>query len=160
MIAYIQHIGRGGRNSEMQCKAILYFNSTDLGRPNISKEIKEYCRNDTLCRRSLLNSHFGFTESTAIVKNCCDVCQNSNPSSESVEKDSEINESVLRSALSSYVASSDLKDEGSLECIEQLVCFPTLYLADEELTKDFQISSTVAKSLCSVMKQVIDLSLR
>lgn len=104
--------------------------------------------------------YFGFTESTAIVQNCCDVCQNSNPSSESVEKDSEINESVLRSALSSYVTSSDLKDEVSLECIEQLVCFPTLYLADEELTKDFQISSTVAKSLCSVMKQVIDLSLR
>lgn len=55
--AYIQHIGRGGRNSEMQCEAILYFNSTDLGRPNISKEIKEYCRNDTLCRRVFLNSH-------------------------------------------------------------------------------------------------------
>ncbi|XP_061166052.1 ATP-dependent DNA helicase Q1-like [Saccostrea echinata] len=49
--AYIQHIGRGGQNSEMQCEAILYFNSSDLGCLNISKEIKEYCRNDTLCRR-------------------------------------------------------------------------------------------------------------
>ena len=38
--AYIQHIGRGGRTcSGTHCNAILYNNSSDLDRPNISKEI-------------------------------------------------------------------------------------------------------------------------
>lgn len=157
--AYIQHIGRGGRNSEMQCEAILYFNSTDLGRPNISKEIKDYCRNDTLCRRVLLNSHFGFTDSTATVQNCCDICQNSHHTSNLAEMNSEIDKSALRSALSSYVTSSDLGEEVSSECIEQLVRFPKLYITEEELTKDFQISSSVAQSLCCIVKQVTDLTL-
>lgn len=157
--AYIQHIGRGGRNSEMQCEAILYFNSTDLGRPNISKEIKDYCRNDTLCRRVLLNSHFGFTDSTATVQNCCDICQNSHPTSDLAEMNSEIDKSALRSALSFYVTSSDLGEEVCSECIEQLVRFPKLYLTEEELTKDFQISSSVAQSLCCIVKQVTDLTL-
>lgn len=152
--------GRGGRNSEMQCEGFLNFNSTDLGRPNISKEIKEYCRNDTLCRRVLLKSHFGFTDSIATVQNCCDIiCQNSHPTSDLAEMNSEIDKSALRSALSSYVTSSDLGEEVSSECIEQLVRFPKLYLTEEELTKDFQISSAVAQSLCCIEKQVTDLTL-
>lgn len=111
------------------------------------------------CRRVFLNSHFGFTDSTATVQNCCDICENSHPTFDLAAMNSEIDKSALRSALSSYVTSSDLGEEVSLECIEQLVRFPKLYLAEEELTKDFQISSAVAQSLCCIVKQVTDLTL-
>lgn len=65
-----------------------------------------------------------------------------------------------RSVLSFYVTTSDLEEEVSLECIEQLFSFSKLfYLAKEELTKDFQIFSAVAQSLCCIVKQVTDLTL-
>lgn len=65
-----------------------------------------------------------------------------------------------RSVSSFYVTTSDLEEEVSLECIEQLFRFSKLlYLAKEELTKDFQIFSTVAQSLCCIVKHVSDMTL-
>lgn len=65
-----------------------------------------------------------------------------------------------RSVLSFYVTTSDLEEEVSLECIEQLFRFSKLlYLAKEELSKEFQIFSAVAQPLCCIVKQVTDLTL-
>lgn len=46
LTTYIQHIGRGGRNSEMQCDAFC----TSIA-PAFGKEIKEYCRYAKLRRQ-------------------------------------------------------------------------------------------------------------
>jgi ATP-dependent DNA helicase RecQ len=71
--AYIQESGRGGRDG-FQSEVVLY---TFLGctRGRISQEMKDYCGNQTKCRRVFLMSHFsGDVTMPQPLHLCCDVC--------------------------------------------------------------------------------------
>lgn len=128
---YIEHIGRGGR-SGTQCNTILYYNSSDLGRPNISKEIIEYCRNRTHCRRKIINSYFGFHDGSPLT-NCCNVCQTTladipvHISGRTEEK------SILRKAIYSYMHLPDVLDKVNQEHLKQIVSNSKLYISEDQL---------------------------
>ena len=73
--AFVQEIGRAGRDLK-PAESLVYFNNSDLG-PNVkqmSDDMRDYCR-ATGCRRQLLATHFGYTQSSKINPiHCCDNC--------------------------------------------------------------------------------------
>ena len=69
---YIQEVGRGGRSGDQT--VALSINVPTPG--HTEKEMKQYMKNDTLCRREML---FGQTMRTVVHRptalcKCCDVC--------------------------------------------------------------------------------------
>lgn len=156
LTTYIQHIGRGGRNREMHRDAFCTSIAPAFGVQTFQRKLK-----------SIVGmSHF--------VGKCYGIptldLQILPPLFKSVVIYAKIFTPLLfrmewilrkkRSVLSFYVTTSDLEEEVSLECIVQLFRFSKLfYLVKEELTKDFQIFSAVAQSLCCIVKQVTDLTL-
>ncbi|XP_078327384.1 uncharacterized protein LOC144623107 isoform X2 [Crassostrea virginica] len=150
--AYIQHIGRGGR-SGTQCNDILYYNSSDLGRPNISKEMKEYCRNSTQCRRKIINSYFGFHDGCPLT-NCCNVCQTTLTDTPVHVSERTEEKSILRKAINSYMQLPDVLEKVNPEHLEQIVSNPKLYISEDQLIKDFNMSVSLAKSIIRMIEQV------
>ncbi|XP_062615880.1 uncharacterized protein LOC134277572 [Saccostrea cucullata] len=76
MEAYIQQVGRAGRNGK-QCTAVIFFNNSDLGRQGASKSVKDFCKNDSECHKTVINAYFGFTCNDSMATErplCCDVC--------------------------------------------------------------------------------------
>ncbi|KAL5011219.1 hypothetical protein ScPMuIL_011696, partial [Solemya velum] len=75
MEAYIQQTGRAGRDGT-RATAVLFWNKSDIGRPDVTQAVKDYCRNCDNCRRSLIDSYFGFgsASSDKNVPICCDIC--------------------------------------------------------------------------------------
>ena len=71
----MQEIGRAGRTGNT-AHAALYYNPGDVCVQGMAKEMKEYCNNNTMCRRQLINKYFGFeTKSNeAEINKCCNVC--------------------------------------------------------------------------------------
>jgi len=70
--AYDQEIGRAGRTST-DAQAILYFNQGDLASTAMKKDMKEYCLNNSMSKREIINSFFGF-HTTVKPLACCSVC--------------------------------------------------------------------------------------
>ncbi|XP_053398782.1 bifunctional 3'-5' exonuclease/ATP-dependent helicase WRN-like [Mercenaria mercenaria] len=71
--SFVQEIGRCGRDGA-KGKSCLYFNSSDLSKTHLTKEMKEYCTTEG-CRRELLLNHFNFKVRTDQDKHyCCDNC--------------------------------------------------------------------------------------
>lgn len=52
------------------------FNNSDLGRQDVNTSVKDYCKNDTICRKTVIEIYFGFTSHTDDLTSalCCDVC--------------------------------------------------------------------------------------
>jgi len=71
-LAYVQEIGRAGR-SGAEAQAVLYFNRGDLASATMRKDMKEYCTNNSKCKREIINTFFGF-KSTVKPFKCCSVC--------------------------------------------------------------------------------------
>ena len=72
--AYVQESGRGGRNWE-QSHVILYTYS-GCTKGHISRDMKDYCHNETVCRRHFLMSRFsGTIQHPEPLYLCCDICQ-------------------------------------------------------------------------------------
>ena len=70
--AYVQEIGRAGRNGTDSCAVLLNKKNRYT-----SKEIKDYADNAEKCRRLLLFSHFvSYTHNNDYIKcKCCDICK-------------------------------------------------------------------------------------
>ena len=70
--AYIQEIGRAGRDKVDSC-AILINKKNHYA----SRDIKDYTSNTDKCRRSLLFSHFvNYVDNDERIKcKCCDICK-------------------------------------------------------------------------------------
>lgn len=70
-------MGRTGRTGK-QATAILFFNNSDVGRPEMSTTMKSFCRNESTCRRKTLNDYFGFMDDTNESEKkatlCCNIC--------------------------------------------------------------------------------------
>ncbi len=73
--AYVQESGRGGRDNNV-CHALLLYNKQDLSPRYTTIHMKEYCTNNTKCRRHLLFAEFEATSCVKLVQGCacCDVC--------------------------------------------------------------------------------------
>ena len=72
--AYIQQIGRGGRDGGAT-RAILYYNNSDVAsNMPISEAMRRYCRNEG-CRREFLMDHFGHSSDNSRPHSCCDNCK-------------------------------------------------------------------------------------
>ena len=58
--AYMQEIGRSGRDGE-QASATLYYNASDIAtnKKHLTKEVREYCQLKT-CRRKFLIEYFEY----------------------------------------------------------------------------------------------------
>ena len=76
ILAYVQELGRAGRDGEPAI-ATLYYNKSDIADniEHMSAEIRQYCKSTT-CRREFITKYFGFElESTPNVHFCCDICR-------------------------------------------------------------------------------------
>ena len=72
---YMQESGRGGRDGKSAC-ALLYYKKSDLDSRRTTQAMIDYCKNTSVCRRSLLLKHFDFNAHSAHGCSCCDVCSN------------------------------------------------------------------------------------
>ena len=75
--AYLQESGRAGRDSSDLCKAVILYSNVML--KHSDEAMKDYVKNSTVCRRTMLLSHFQI-ESDSVKKpllphECCDICQ-------------------------------------------------------------------------------------
>ena len=75
-LAYVQQIGRGGRDGVMS-SAILYFNASDIGRnvTAMDDEIRNYCISQ-ICLRQMIANYFMYELNfSQHMHFCCSVCQ-------------------------------------------------------------------------------------
>ena len=71
---YLQESGRVGRNNKKAHAVLSRYKGSTRSR-NITKEMKEYTRNENICRRNLLLKSFTASPSqTPILQTCCDIC--------------------------------------------------------------------------------------
>lgn len=75
---YVQESGRAGRDGKLSC-ALILKNSRDLDKRYVSKQMIDYCKNEsTSCRRFLLYRDFpGCDDLSSKGCLCCDICRNS-----------------------------------------------------------------------------------
>ncbi len=77
--AYVQEIGRGGRNGQ-PCEATMYWSNRDIGKnTHTTDEMRQFVKS-TECRRKVLvelfGSEFDSTSSEAPQpQECCDICE-------------------------------------------------------------------------------------
>lgn len=71
---YLQETGRIGRDSSQISHAVLLKYKGCSASRNITKEIKSYVKNTTMCRRKILLKHFNTSVPETVLHACCDVC--------------------------------------------------------------------------------------
>ena len=76
---YFQESGRAGRNTTDIYHAVLILYPGCLSSSLVSPQMKEYCKNETYCRRELLLKKYMYMESSINSQansnhDCCDVC--------------------------------------------------------------------------------------
>ena len=147
--AYIQQVGRTGRTGN-QAKAILFFNNSDVGRPEMSKTMKTFCRNETTCRRKILNEYFGFTEDTNESELCCNICDPGLMEWNSILPLRQEVKSSIRQSLSNYISFHNL--EISPYQIEEAIHNYSRYMETDNLIQDFGLNPEHAENLSTIFK--------
>ena len=71
---YLQETGRVGRDTSQISHAVLLKFKGCTASKNITKEMKCYINNDTMCRREILLRAFGHTSEDRVLHACCDIC--------------------------------------------------------------------------------------
>ncbi len=69
------YVQESGRDNNI-CHALLLYNKEDLSPKYTTTHMKEYCTNNTICRRHLLFAEFEATSCVKLIQGCacCDVC--------------------------------------------------------------------------------------
>ena len=78
----VQIFGRSGRMTpqgvQTKCVCYLVFNNSDISdnKPGMTDVVRNYCKNSTICRKGILEQHYGCDRSASEKINgwCCDVC--------------------------------------------------------------------------------------
>ena len=74
--AYIQEIGRCGRDGKSS-RATLFYNNTDIASTSIhlQEKMRDFVKNTSVCRRKYIMEYFGFPHDvTNNCHTCCDIC--------------------------------------------------------------------------------------
>ena len=71
--SYMQEIGRAGRTGKPAC-ATLFYNNSDIAsnKVHVQEQMKDYCRSEESCLRTLILKYLGFSSVTQ--ERCCCVC--------------------------------------------------------------------------------------
>ena len=71
--SYMQEIGRAGRTGKPACATLIY-NNYDIAsnKVHVQEEIKDYCRSEESCLRTVILKYLGFSSVTQ--ERCCCVC--------------------------------------------------------------------------------------
>ncbi|XP_062577127.1 ATP-dependent DNA helicase RecQ-like [Saccostrea cucullata] len=156
--AYIQQVGRAGRTGK-QATAILFFNNSDVGRPEMSKTMKAFCKNESTCRRKMLNDYFGCSVDNKESENkqplCCNICDpslsewNSSPHLKQEVK------SAIQQSLSEYISHNEL--QMSFYEIESVIHNYSRYMEKENLIQDFRMNLEHAENLCTIIKFIVSM---
>lgn len=155
-LAYIQQVGRAGRSGD-ECVAVLYFNNSDLGRQGVTEGVREYCRNDTKCRKFFINSYFGFKSTdTEYICNKCDVCHTDLKSGWEFAQPLTLEKrGMIRNAISMYVQTIELLNISELH-VEKLVFNAEFYMQPSSIVQDFSFDDSIAATLSSIICQSIN----
>lgn len=125
---YLQETGRVGRDMLHKSHAVLLKYKGCTASRNISKEMREFVSNNSLCRRKLLLTHFGSdTPPDTIFHDCCDVCSRECKCScfcldqcTCIARCSEVeNMSVMETHLKSMKESCETQDQGNVNNVSQ-----------------------------------------
>ncbi|KAL5020599.1 hypothetical protein ScPMuIL_002317 [Solemya velum] len=161
--AYIQQVGRAGRSGK-QSVAVMYYNNSDVGRPEVSQEMKQLCRNTSECRRVFVNKGFGFeTASTVSSEVCCDICnpelmQGHLPSFTSPEL-----KGTLRNAILDYIgrdSTNYLQEKLPVSRVQQVLCSPNTFKNPDVFIQEFGLSQNVAISLSHIIEEITKLHIQ
>ncbi|KAL5016410.1 hypothetical protein ScPMuIL_005999 [Solemya velum] len=159
MEAYIQQTGRAGRDGT-QATAVLFWNKSDIGRPDVTQAVKDYCRNCDNCRRSLIDSYFGFgsASSDKNVPICCDICDSNLKNDWSFTPPlNSLQIHAIRTAIQSFVKIQ--KIQISSMCVESLASNASYYVNAENILKEFKLSETIANALSSTISQLLEIQI-
>ncbi|KAL5019227.1 hypothetical protein ScPMuIL_004949 [Solemya velum] len=157
--AYIQQTGRAGRDGT-QATAVLFWNKSDIGRPDVTQAVKDYCRNCDNCRRSLIDSYFGFgsASSDKNVPICCDICDSNLKNDWSFTPPlNSLQIHAIRTAIQSFVKIQ--KIQISSMCVESLASNASYYVNAENILKEFKLSETIANALSSTISQLLEIQI-
>lgn len=139
--AYIQQVGRTGRTGK-QATAILFF-----------------CRNESTCRRKILNDYFGFMDDTNESENkatlCCNICNPILNEWYSVLPLRQELKSSIRQSLSDYNILNNL--EISPYQIESVIHNYSKYVETDSFIQDFGLNQAHAENLCTIIKLSVSL---
>lgn len=138
----------------------MFWNKSDIGRPDVTQAVKDYCRNCDNCRRSLIDSYFGFgsASSDKNVPICCDICDSNlkndwlfTPPLNSLQIH------AIRTAIQSFVKIQ--KIQISSMCVESLASNASYYVNAENILKEFKLSETIANALSSIISQLLEIQI-
>lgn len=151
-------MGRTGRTGK-QATAILFFNNSDVGRPEMSKTMKSFCRNESTCRRKILNDYFGFMDDTNESENkatlCCNICNPTLNEWYSVLPLRQELKSSIRQSLLDYIILNNL--EISPYQIESVIHNYSRYVETDSFIQDFGLNLAHAENLCTIIKLSVSL---
>lgn len=156
--AYIQQVGRAGRSGG-QCAAVIFCNNSDLGRQGVTSSVKDYCKNDTICRKTVIDTYFGFTSHTDDLTSalCCDVCNAELKCDWQFETPlDEKKKWVLRQAVQTFVHATNLKSVVLPNHVEKLVFNALFYTESSAISKDFSYSDMLSSSLANIICQMLE----
>ena len=122
--------------------------------------MKDYCKNDTECRKTVIDRYFGFTSGTDSLPNalCCDVCNTELKCNWQYETPlDEKKKCALRQAIQTYVQATSLENVVLPHHVEQLVFNALFYTESSTIDKDFSypgmIPATLATIICQMLEQ-------
>jgi superfamily II DNA helicase RecQ len=149
-LAYIQQVGRAGRRGN-QATAILFFNNSDTGRPEMTIPMKTFCQSETVCRRQMLSEYFGFSSQQGSEQFlCCDICDSSLAKWDSPLPLSMEIKFALREALTIYMSGNEIENYSCK--IEQILHNYSMYIETANLVADFSFNHIHAENVSSIIQ--------
>jgi hypothetical protein len=134
----------------------MYFNNSDLGRQGVTQSVREYCLNESKCRKHFINSYFGFDDAESACSKC-DVCNAQLKCTWEFEQPLTIDKrGIVRYAISLYVQTTGLDTTVSEIQIEKLVFNAEFYRKPSYIMRDLSLDESTAAALSSVIRQCID----
>lgn len=138
---------------------MIFCNTSHLGRQGVTSSVKDYCKNDTICRKTVIDTYFGFTSHTDDLTSalCYDVCNAELKCDWQFETPlDEKKKWVLRQAVQTFVHATNLKSVVLPNHVEKLVFNALFYTESSAISKDFSYSDMLSSSLANIICQMLE----